>query len=236
MAAKYPTHPGPSGGKRHDEYTLDELLGAMAQRQQGELRDKQRRAEFLRAYESMKATPQEARDAEAAEYEKERIRSIWINAQEKLRQEEGGDQRADLPRSPESAQGEGARIRELLGRRKEALMLRMNALSGGGRASDSDAAQADAQITEWLRGGVAAKAAGKQWPPRERYGDKDLVEASGGELTIEDLERLHDMDPFSLEDDEVDEYRRLNNLRWAADKKITEDAPSGWYYQRGNDD
>lgn len=237
MAAKYPTHPGPSGGKRHDEYTLGELLEAMAQRQQGELRDKQGRAEFFKAYESMKATPQEARDAEAAEYEKERVRSIWINAQEKLRQEQAPlIERARRYASPEfgpSSQnpGSGPALREYIkgGQRgpspgmtiddyREARQDAIGMLDRdpGNREHWENEVDRITEDLSWLGYEEPAQRTAGAAPPV--YSNDDLAAASGGALTPEILdwlgaaeERLREGE--RMPDREMRTYQRFQFMR-----------------------
>ena len=73
------------------EFTFSELLQAIAgQREEADQKekDKLRAAELLEAGRSMFAMPQEARDEQAAEYERDLIRSTRINAQATLRHEQ----------------------------------------------------------------------------------------------------------------------------------------------------
>ena len=87
MAAPYATHPGVSGGKKEDEFTLDELLDAMAERRQQESRSQQRDDDFSRAFKTLLATPAEYRRAQEEEYQRYADESAQINKAEAKRQE-----------------------------------------------------------------------------------------------------------------------------------------------------
>jgi len=80
--------PAPSKAKGTYEPTFDEWLDEMAARQQSMDFEKERGAKFSSYFDALLAKPGEEKRAQEEEYEKDRIRSTWINAQEKLRQEQ----------------------------------------------------------------------------------------------------------------------------------------------------
>ena len=244
MARQNVMTPASKGGsaniKKHDEFTWDEFLDDIANRRQEQSESSRRSKSFSDAFKSMLVSPQGRSGGQDEEYEKDLIRSDWINGQERLRQEqEALTAAARQHASPEFGPSSAAMYEYIKGGQRGP--------TPGLTIEDYREMKKDA-VTSWFQGDPANRqhweneidritedlhllgfdGPGEHAPPEEKsyYSHDNLIKAAGGvnRLTKKDLEWLELMDEEietgRVTDDEMNDYMRLQHIRDRAKASI----------------